>query len=175
MWPADRLFDKMKNLVEQPLQKAPGVQNFVSMETVRVISCQTFEKKLLWKVSFHHQSFIVGHHLALEGQVVPRSHSQGGKNDENQRRTWGCIGIISKSCLCPGTTQSEAWLDEHLVTGECPRRLASLSTVTKPWTWEFFNTLHLRSTLEMVSEKEGPLDSDTSGLHKWWNYDEEDP
>ena len=31
----------------------------------------------------------------------------------------------------------------------------------------FFYTLHLRSTLEMVSEKEGPLDSDTfSGLHK---------
>ena len=47
MWPADRLFDKMKNLVEQPLQKAPGVQNFVSMETVRVIICQTFEKELL--------------------------------------------------------------------------------------------------------------------------------
>ena len=70
--PADRLFDKMKNLVEQPLQMAPGRQNLVSMETlVRVISCQTFERELLWKVSFHHQSFIVRHHLALEGQVVP--------------------------------------------------------------------------------------------------------
>ena len=55
MWPADRLFDKMKNLVEQPLQRAPEMQNLVSMETVRVISCQTFERELLWKVSFHHQ------------------------------------------------------------------------------------------------------------------------
>ena len=40
----------------------------------------------------------------------------------------------------------------------------------------FFNTLLLRSTLEMVSEKEGPLDSDTfSGIHKRRNYEEEDP
>ena len=43
------------------------------------------------------------------------------------------------------------------VQGACP----SLSTVTKPWTWEFFNTLHLRSTQEMVSEKEGSFDSNT--------------
>ena len=167
----------MKNLVEQPLQKAPWMQNLVSMEKVRVISCRTFEEELLWKVSFHHQSFIVRHHLALEGQIVPWSHSQGGKHDENQRRTWDCIGIISKSCLCPGTTQSEAWSDEHLVTGQCPRHLASLSTVTKPWTWEFFLTLYICAQHWRWCQRKRDIWILILfwGICKWWNYDKEGP
>ena len=165
MWPADRLFDKMKNLVEQPLQKAPEMQNVSSMKTLRVISCQTFEKELLWMVSFHHQSFIVRHHLALEGQVVPGSHSQGGKHDENQRRTWDCIGIIYRSCLYSGPpNRKPGWTSILLldcVQGACPLYQQSPNLGRG----SFFYTLHLRSTLEMVSKKEGPLDSDTfSGI-----------
>ena len=126
------------------------------------------------------KSFIVRHHLALEGQVVPRSHSQGGKHDENQRRTWDVLELFLRVAfahaplvsnptqwsllfifgflygsskqqrnivqLCtkappnrkPGRT-SILLLDT--VQGACP----SLSTVTKPWAWEFFK--HFTSAL----------------------------
>ena len=102
--PADRQFDKKKNLVEQPLQRAPEMQNVVARETMWAVSCQKIEEKLLWRVSFHHQKLHCSSSLGSRGPGCPPKSQPGWQAWWEPEENLRCTGIISKSCLCLGTT-----------------------------------------------------------------------